>query len=99
MLLIQKSQKLKIKYKVLANWFLILILIQKSEKLKSIPDRTRYVNTIDHDKWSSEIFDSKLRQAKLATNTDLANDENCAMRLKKLEELETDDLSLFMDKS
>ena len=99
MLLIQKSQKLKIKYKVLANWFLILILIQKSEKLKSIPDRPRYVNTIDHDKWSGEIFNSKLRQAKLATNTDLANDENCAMKLKKLEELETDDLSLFMDKS
>ena len=35
------------------------VLIQKPEKLKKNPDHARYVTTIEFNRFSGEIFDSK----------------------------------------
>ena len=49
---------------------------QKLKILKKIPNHDKYITTNDFNKLSHTIFDKRLKQAKLATNTDLNTDLN-----------------------
>ena len=49
---------------------------QKLKILKKIPNHDKYITTNDFNKLSRTIFDKRLKQAKLATNTDLNTDLN-----------------------
>ena len=63
---------------MLANYLLILLLIQKSQKQKKkIPNHAKYFVTTNFNKFPSETFNAKLKIEKLATNKDLANVELC----------------------
>ena len=44
--------------------------------MKKIPNHDKYITTNDFNKLSRTIFDKRLKQAKLATNTDLNTDLN-----------------------
>ena len=63
---------------MLANYLLILLLIQKLQKQKKKnPNHARYFATTNFNKFLSETFNAKLKIEKLATNKDLANVELC----------------------
>ena len=66
----QKLENLKIKYQLLLDQLLMLIFIQKSEKLKN--------TATEFNKFSGEIFN-----AKIETNADLSNAEDRAIKNKK----------------
>ena len=66
--------------------------------MKKNPDHAKYISTAESNKFSVEKFDVKLKQEKLATNTDPANTKQRSIE-KKVEKLETYYLSLFIGKN
>ena len=75
LLLIQKLEKLKTKYQTLEDQFLMLFLIQKAEKFKAKLLSILYIYiyiyiciiTSDYNKLTGPMFDTRLKESKLAT--------------------------------
>ena len=64
---------------------------------KKIPKLNKYITINDFNKFSGEIFDERLKQAKLATNNDVNTVEQCAIRNEeKIEKIEIFDFKLFL---
>ena len=67
-----------------------MFVIQKLGKLKKNPDPAESITTIEFNIFSGEIFNSKVKRAKLATNKDLTIVEQYTIEIKK-QNLETCD--------
>ena len=94
--LMQKLEKLKVKYQMLVDQLARLLLIQELGKLKKIHHHAKYLSTTEFNKFSSEVFDAKLKQVKLATNKML---NNVPLKIEKTEKMEIYRLSFFIGKS
>ena len=62
-----------------------------------IPDHAKYIATPEFNNFSGSIFDTSLKQANLATNSDVNAVPQCVNKKKeKIEKLQTFDLSHFI---
>ena len=65
-----------------------------------IPDHAKYITTFESNKFAGSVFDTKLKQANLATNNDLNTViQRAAKNKEKIEEMKMFDLNYFLIKN
>ena len=69
------------------------------EVQKKFPGHDKHNTTSEFDKLAGSIFDTKLKHANLATNSDVNTVEQCTNKTKnKMEKVQTFNLSYFLSK-